>query len=90
MIQYFSNNLVSRRTIVSKHSDVRQHWMTGSYPRGGAFGACAPPPPLSLMPNEKKSTEIKWFKGTDPAKIAKIVNMNFFIKILLSLLINLG
>ena len=25
----------------------------GAYPSGGSFGACAPPPPLSLMPNEK-------------------------------------
>ena len=27
IIQYFSDNLVSRRKIVSKHWDARQHWM---------------------------------------------------------------
>ena len=27
IIQYFSDNLVCRRKIVSKHSDARQHWM---------------------------------------------------------------
>ena len=30
IIQYFSDNLVCRRKIVSKHSDARQHWMIDS------------------------------------------------------------
>ena len=29
-IQYFFDNLVSRRNVVSKHSDARQHWMIDS------------------------------------------------------------
>ena len=30
IIQYFSDNLVCRRKIVSKHSDARQQWMIDS------------------------------------------------------------
>ena len=69
---------------------IYNYYKPGAYPRGGEFGACAPP----LEPNaqRKKSMEIKRLEGTDSAKIAKIVNMIFFflLKILLSLLFNLG
>ena len=57
-------------------------WYSGAYPRGGHLGHVPPPPPLSLMPNEK-STEIKRLEGTDSAKISKIFKMNFFFFFLL-------
>ena len=59
MIQYFSDNLVSRRTIVSKHNDARQHWMTGSYPRGGIWGMCPPLEPNGQRKNLRRLNDLR-------------------------------